>query len=400
MNKDINRSLTSIHRGESSWVLPEQCQEIFKDLEIGNRIGSGLWGAAYEICRKNRNQIRICDLIIKLIPIHPIVSPYVTKAVKEYIDGRKSLEDYKSIVNQNRYSENSRYSLDRRREDLDREVAISNLASNAGISPKVHKTQQCSGVLRIPELDDPIEMGFILMERWDTTLNEFLTRKRSTDPNYKLPSNLVQQLNEKIKLLHSLGVTHNDLHTGNIVLNLHTMNNIYEPYDIAIIDFGYARMYSGNIQSNAAYVLEVEKDNTFVVDLGYVEKHSSPINSFKISPPHQFQLNIRSPSKKSENLYPLVRGISQISPPKPVDDVFLNKLDLGERVPQSEIFPQVNSGSKGIGNLPQEFFQVLNPKYREDLSRIYVAPREVFNNLDLQLPEPEELFPNILRSTD
>ena len=257
-----SKPLTRIFRDEAYWAIPRSCSKILnsKGITIGSMMGQGYWSTVYNACSFDESEP--CSKIVKLIPLYPIPHRSDVQNAEYYLYGRILAPQY---VDKFLFSEQlARY--DRRRDlklqrdqvdkqfeqdnpqlfqnyipltrkerklSFDQEVELSKFTAQLEISPSISDAFVCDDVLRVPEYGALLSLGFIVMDRWDITLEDYY----QDEGNENLTVDLYNKLVEKVKLLHENGIAHNDLHDGNIILKL---DSAHVPVDVAIIDFGNA----------------------------------------------------------------------------------------------------------------------------------------------------------------
>lgn len=263
--------LTKISRGEAFWYIPKECSKRFGENQIDKVLGIGNWGSVYNYCETGERGP--CKRVVKIVPIFPIKSREAGVFEEDYRDGTMPAKQYEETVNMedvmNEYNRRraaglpkneqdfeleesgdlgdvEQYlpvSLQTRIEDFEREERLSKIGSNLGISPHVYDSFICDNVLREPEGGHLITVGFIIMDRWDTSVG----RWHQDHPDAKIPHQLVQKLQHQIEIMHDNGIIHGDLHLENIMLRLGPDG--VTPVDIAIIDFGSAAGFAKNLTS-------------------------------------------------------------------------------------------------------------------------------------------------------
>ncbi len=137
------------------------------------------------------------------------------------------------IIKWNKYPEH--------KNDMIHEIKMQNIAYTIGLAPKIISFYQ-----------DQNHMYIIM-----TNLNNHgyetlysLYRKKRQDPNKKdpdqykkIPKKITNKLIDVVNKLHSIGISHRDLHAGNIFYNK-KLN------DIKIIDFGLSIMYPSKLEAH------------------------------------------------------------------------------------------------------------------------------------------------------
>ena len=197
----------------SMWYIPSECIKNFGNLRIQKIIGSGVQGTVYEAC-ENGSQGDKCDKIIKVTPLIPTEEGYIESFYKPGI------------------------SYDYKRRKFEKEVKITQLASDLGVSPKIYNGFICSDIVSSNRSsEEKLHLGFIIMDRWDMTLLDYIQNFGKL-----LPQNLHDKLIGLLKKLHDAGVYHGDMHLENVILKVKRDDATNEPIpvDIAIIDYGLA----------------------------------------------------------------------------------------------------------------------------------------------------------------
>lgn len=151
-------------------------KECLKDIDIREKLGSGEGGSVYLACIKG-----LCSYVVK-----------VTETTSDLFN---SFED---------------------------EVALTRNMSDLGVSPKFIESWTCPANIN----DESHELGFLVTERWDSTLDKY---------QHKLSAHLIHKLDRLVKTMHENGYTHGDLSPYNVIIKV---NHAGIAYDIAIIDFG------------------------------------------------------------------------------------------------------------------------------------------------------------------
>ena len=216
------QELIKLERGESFWYVPEKC---INNNRIGDIIGKGKWGNVYDFCD---DEIGKCENIVKIVSLAPQMNQELIQAKYLYLDHEITANRYNDLI------ENAK--LDQRVNHFKQEVTISRIASDLGVGPQVFDWFICDDVLQEPEGGQLISLGFIIMEKLDISLNQWL------DDN-ELPTDMIELLYQKVEKMHQAGITHGDLHLDNIMLRLDQNN---QPIDIFLIDFGYAQGSTDN----------------------------------------------------------------------------------------------------------------------------------------------------------
>lgn len=95
------------------------------------------------------------------------------------------------------------------------ELRLARLFSELGVAPRVHDDWECENV------------GFIVMDRWDGSMEDQRVRH--------LPRALVYKLRSMIQRIHEAGYVHGDIMPKNVLVRL---NDLGQPIDVALADFG------------------------------------------------------------------------------------------------------------------------------------------------------------------
>lgn len=108
---------------------------------------------------------------------------------------------------------------------IESEATITRKMGELGIGPKIFDVYYCN--------DDNKPKYYFVMEFMNQGSLESYMEKNNLK---KLPANQVKTIIAKLKKMHDLGYIHNDLHTGNVLVNKKSNGNI----DFFISDFGLA----------------------------------------------------------------------------------------------------------------------------------------------------------------
>lgn len=278
--------LYRINRSESYWALPHNCFATLrsKGILIGQMIGHGYWSSVYSACSFGEHEP--CPKIVKIVPIYPIVPRRDVSLAEKYLAGEIGKDVYdeglwfsdqlkiydrrrdlkipqskEEIAFEREYrpeiEKHSPLTSHRRTADFNEEVNLTRLASDLNVSPIIHDWFICDGVLRIPEYGQLLSLGFIIMDRWDISVDDYFRKY-----GRKLPYQIQTLLQKKIRLLHQSGIAHDDLHFGNVLLKIDPQTEI--PLDVALIDFGNA--ITAN-QNKTAFDHAVRNDLRDITDM-------------------------------------------------------------------------------------------------------------------------------------
>ena len=165
---------------DSIYVTPE-CLKQLDGMNLGRQVGSGFFSKVYELC----SNLGLCDKIVKLVPLGNDYGNYVSFGLSNF----------------------------------ENEVKVTRLASKLGIGPLFYKAFVCSDM----------NLGLLIQDRWDMTLEQFM------EGGGVLPRLIRDKLENKVRLMHTSGIGHDDLYPRNIVLKMGM-----GPVDVGIIDFGRA----------------------------------------------------------------------------------------------------------------------------------------------------------------
>jgi serine/threonine protein kinase len=108
--------------------------------------------------------------------------------------------------------------------DFRDEVRLQEKAAKIGAAPRVLRAFTCSAAGQ--------DFGFIIMERFTTTLGAYVQKRTLTDEESE---RLRRMVLEQLENLHEEGIVHGDLSPGNIVLMINSSGIIRK---LAFIDFG------------------------------------------------------------------------------------------------------------------------------------------------------------------
>ena len=290
----VDKPLTKVFRDEAYWALPQACTKILntKGIQIGSMIGQGYWSTVYNACSFGESEP--CSKIVKLVPLYPILRRRDILDAENYLYGRTQALEYgdKNLVSEQLARYDRRRDLKLQRDQVDKqfeeqnpqifehyisltrqerklnfnwEHALTKKASELGVGPAVHEAFVCDNVLRVPEYGSLLSLGFIVMDRWDVTLEDYLE-----EGGGKLSNDLYEKLKGLVAILHENGISHYDLHEGNIVLKLDSEG---VPIDIALIDFGNSIMKERN--NEEAFLEAVNFDLEDLDALGKLFTNSS-----------------------------------------------------------------------------------------------------------------------------
>ena len=115
------------------------------------------------------------------------------------------------------------------------EATFSIMAGEAGLGPKVYKTQTVGGY------------QVILQEKMHGTLQTYMKNNDFTLEHYRNIENLVQQL-------HNLGICHKDLHVKNIMYKMQNGKPVFK-----VIDFSRAIYKNGPCSQNRNKLNELSR---------------------------------------------------------------------------------------------------------------------------------------------
>ena len=267
---------------QSRWYIPMECMENFEGLQIKKILGTGDRGSVYELCEDSSTS---CPQIVKIVLLDS--DDDRLNLMMLYSFGQIDAEQYNAALNrhfalteyekrrqehvpreevdfliEDEYLNDSlgKSQLQVRTEELEHEVQVLQKASNMGITPKLHKAFTCQDVLRFPEGGRLVNLGFIIQDRWDMTLDKYYYETN----NMGLPKRLILELQRKIELLHQADIAHADLHERNVVLKIQmSPNGRMIPTDIALIDFGSAVIRDTNLEQEIFE--KYKKQDLFIV---------------------------------------------------------------------------------------------------------------------------------------
>ena len=200
------------------WYISPECMQRFGTLKIEKRLGQGAFGSIHDLCDSVH-----CDKVVKIVPLS--AENNALPIMDDYIAGQIDIRGYYKRMDAISYRPADNYL--EIKEHFETEVAITKIAAQLGVSPRLHDAFICSNNIFYP-VGQIYYLGFILLDKWDLTLQDYLTRNRY------IPAHLVNKLIALLEQLHSAGIYHGDLGFQNIVLRL--AQNV--PIDVAIIDYG------------------------------------------------------------------------------------------------------------------------------------------------------------------
>jgi serine/threonine protein kinase len=202
---------------ETNYDIPEKCIKQYENLNINKKLGEGSHGVVYNACVK-----KDCKYVLKVIPLNVIIpSKYCDLKVKEGLLKCREVSD----------------------KEFDDEVKYSIIVSKANIGPKVYKSWKCDNVKSQVHLElfkmKEIKMGFILMEKLEMTLINYLS-------NYEIDEKIIDKIKVMyIKLIDKmvkLNIYNEDLHFENVMINL--KNNILTK--MRFIDWGSITIFDSD----------------------------------------------------------------------------------------------------------------------------------------------------------
>jgi serine/threonine protein kinase len=97
-------------------------------------------------------------------------------------------------------------------------------------APKIHDAWICH------TNQTTISTGFIVMERMDGTLDDYIARPEVHEPHQTFSKQFIKTIRSHVAKLHKMGISHGDLHSGNI---FHKNNKWF------LGDFGSAGPFGG-----------------------------------------------------------------------------------------------------------------------------------------------------------
>jgi predicted Ser/Thr protein kinase len=147
-------------------------------------------------------------------------------------------------------------------------------AGKAGIGPKVHSWKVCDCV-------HSLYLVTVMDKIIGKTLYDFLKKSKVAD-NSKVVTSVKTALETKLKKMAKLGIIHQDLHEGNIMVD--TKN---EPW---IIDFTYDAFVGSNVEKALAMVDAYSRSQVNVVGAIFkaLEKEGTIVVKGKTQIPKQF----------------------------------------------------------------------------------------------------------------
>ena len=134
--------------------------------------------------------------------------------------------------------------------DFTREVEITKLLSDHKLAPQFVDGFTC----RIHEDDNIIVAGFIIMKKYQMNLEQFVKLYPQLFLCYF--DNIEEILLNMVREIHSIGVSHNDLHDRNIVVNFDSKKGIL---NLAFIDFGISTPYKKDNNDERDLLLSLKR---------------------------------------------------------------------------------------------------------------------------------------------
>lgn len=123
-----------------------------------------------------------------------------------------------------------------------KEIKFQQKASDINVAPKIITYWICP----IDYKNQTIQAGFIIMEKWDITLNDFIVQ--NLKEYYEQYDTILNLFEYKItKLVNSTNFIHTDIHDGNIMLKLNDKKKVI---DLTIIDWGKVKILPHNRTEN------------------------------------------------------------------------------------------------------------------------------------------------------
>lgn len=234
---------------QTSLFIPPQCMQKFGTSFFGEHVGSGEFGSTYELCDTQTNS---CDKIVKMVKIRTF--PDYSAPQIHYYSGYIDINEYYEAMHTNFYNSNQQVTSNPIYEDFklafEKEAHITQIASDLGVAPRVYDAFICSDVLTYPT-GEIVLLGFIVMDKWDMTLNKF----KQITGTYKLPQQIYDKLDDLVNKLHKADIYHRDIKFDNIVLKVRKENGgTIVPVDIALIDYGQGSFISSRGVGSYTYV--------------------------------------------------------------------------------------------------------------------------------------------------
>lgn len=198
----------SFTRFNVEYSIKDNCIE---NMPINKWIGNGKYGSVFLVCLEHQ-----CEYVLKMIPLNVYIPT-------EDCDISLTEEEMKDVC--------LKYSDD----DFIRETEMSIMFGDVNIGPKVKVFGICNEVEN--KYQGKIRVGYIVQEKYDLTLHEFI----ASDPIGFINSFLFIQhlLIKKAKMIDEMGYFNEDVHQENIMLKI----NDGEIKDVVFIDFGIVGKY-------------------------------------------------------------------------------------------------------------------------------------------------------------
>jgi hypothetical protein len=165
-------------------------EECARQYRIRQEIASGSYGSAYEACKADD-----CRYVVKFIKVGETLNPQFKP---------------------------------QRRSQIEKEFTNARIAGQIGVGPVVHDFWFCE--------DKRGEGAFavVVMDRRAMTLSSYQSKYPFDAIRYY--AGVEQEMRQLVTKLLKAGITHNDLHNENIMLNIDPQTG--KPVDIVIIDYG------------------------------------------------------------------------------------------------------------------------------------------------------------------
>lgn len=157
----------------SKYCIPEKC---LQNIKIGERVTS-ISDTVYSACLDDE-----CKYVVKLFPIAP-----------------------------------NDLDAENKRMEMEKDIEMSQKAGETEYAPKVKRIiRDCKTKLGRKN----INMTMMIMERFDTSLNDLLQTHPELKKSKKFINSLKKELSKAVNAIAEKSIDHGDLHEGNILLNI------------------------------------------------------------------------------------------------------------------------------------------------------------------------------------
>ena len=153
-------------------------------------------------------------------------------------------------------------------EEFEKEASINQVLGEAGIAPEVKDYWICDNPLAQNAIQGSVKLGFIVMERYDMSLENFI--KRYPRDYIQQYDDIIARLNPILRrMIDDFHIKHLDLQPGNIVVRVDPKGRITE---VRIIDFNLVEEGTpGDYEDidNIDYWLTSEVNSAFIMERMY-----------------------------------------------------------------------------------------------------------------------------------